>query len=250
MAAAVVLSGGTGTRMEFDGFPKQYVEVAGKAVLMYALEALARAESVDEIVIVAAGEWRGAIAGWMSVGLPNAPFLFADPGSTRQGSIRNGLRALEGNPPADDLVIVHDAARPNLTGALVDAYLSALGAYDALMPVLPMKDTVYVSADGASVTELLDRDALFAGQAPEVFRFARYLEVNERASDAEIEITRGSSEIAFRHGMSIKMVEGTEDNYKITTRADLRRFCEQVGADYEECIAAIGEGREQGERGA
>ena len=243
MATALVLSGGTGTRMGFDGFPKQYVMVAGKSVLEYALEGFMLCESIGEIVIVAASEWRDPIGQWVDSSGFSKAVRFADPGTTRQGSIRNGLRVVADAPPHDDIVIIHDAARPNLTCSMVDSYLAELGDYDGLMPILPMKDTVYMSEDGISVSSLLDRDRLFAGQAPEVFRFSRYHAVNEEASDAEIEITRGTSEIAFRHGLSIRMVEGSEENFKITTRDDLRRFCEQVGADYDECLAAVEEGR-------
>ena len=93
------------------------------------------------------------------------------------------------------------------------------------MPVLPMKDTIYQSSDGTKIDHLLERSTLFAGQAPEAFRLHPYAKINREASKEELSLTRGTSEIAYRHGMDVAMTPGDERNFKITTRSDLERFC-------------------------
>lgn len=93
------------------------------------------------------------------------------------------------------------------------------------MPVLPMKDTIYQSSDGTKIDHLLERSTLFAGQAPEAFRLHPYAKINREASKEELSLTRGTSEIAYRHGMDVAMIPGDERNFKITTRSDLERFC-------------------------
>ncbi|MBQ3755164.1 MAG: 2-C-methyl-D-erythritol 4-phosphate cytidylyltransferase, partial [Clostridia bacterium] len=82
----------------------------------------------------------------------------------------------------------------------------------------------YYTDDGKTIGKLLNRDKIFAGQAPESFVFGKYVAINKAVSTEEINATRGSSEIAFKHGLSVKLVEGDEDNYKITTIADLEKF--------------------------
>ena len=92
------------------------------------------------------------------------------------------------------------------------------------MPVISVKDTVYQSKDGKKIGQLLKRSELFAGQAPESFKFRKYLDIHNEVSDEEIASTAGSSEIAYRHGMEISMVKGSERNLKITTIEDLETF--------------------------
>lgn len=87
-----------------------------------------------------------------------------------------------------------------------------------------MKDTVYYSKDGRQITSLLDRQAVFAGQAPELFRLGTYYQANERLLPEEILRINGSTEPAVLAGMQIAMVPGDERNFKITTPADLERF--------------------------
>ena len=92
------------------------------------------------------------------------------------------------------------------------------------MPVISVKDTIYQSKDGKSIDHLLKRSELFAGQAPESFDFRKYLDIHNSVSDDEIAATAGSSEIAYRHGMKVRLVEGSERNFKITTIEDLETF--------------------------
>lgn len=94
----------------------------------------------------------------------------------------------------------------------------------ASSPVLPMKDTVYCSEDGRSITSLLDRSTVFAGQAPEVFLLGRYLQASRRLLPDAILRINGSTEPAIMGGMDIAMIPGDEGNFKITTREDLERF--------------------------
>ena len=166
------------------------------------------------------------------MGLPKDAIMgFSLPGDTRQLSILNGLRDIRDyvkshseELQADPVVIIHDAARPNLTAEYVDRCLDALDGFDGVMPVLPMKDTVYYSEDGKSVDRLLDRSRIYAGQAPEVYRLGKYIEANERLLPDEIKKINGSTEPAILAGLAVAMIPGDENNYKITTSEDLKRF--------------------------
>ena len=205
--------------------PKQYIEVCGKPIISWTLGCI-DFSLFCEAVIVVSDSFRDFVSGICKSDFPEQRFLFAPAGSSRQESILNGLMALRDYAGPYDLAVIHDAARPCLSKDLLRRLLSACEGHDGAMPVLPVKDTVYQSDDGSEISSLLDRDRLFLGQSPEAFRFGRYLEINEGLESEELSKVRGSSEIAFRNGMKIALVDGDEANFKITTPADLERFAE------------------------
>ena len=224
MNYAIILSGGVGTRLGLS-LPKQYYEVNGKPIIRYVMDTISGSELIDGFVIVAAEEWYPYLE--KQVREIDKFMGFALPGENRQLSIYNGLCYLKNRiqePLSDHLVLVQDAARPNTTQELIRQCLDLKKDEDGAMPVLPMKDTVYLSRTGQQVDELLNRSQLFAGQAPESFRLDKYLAANERLLPDKILEINGSTEPAVLAGMNIKMISGDENNYKITTEADLRKF--------------------------
>lgn len=226
MNVAIVLSGGTGTRLGAS-VPKQYIKVAGKMLITYSLETLAKQPLVDEIVIVAEEQWQSAILQELqrfSIDEQKMK-VFAKAGITRQYSIYNGLEMIDKywNGQVSN-VLIHDAARPNITGEMISKCFDALEHHEAVMPVLPMKDTIYMSEDKTTISKLLDRDMLFAGQAPEAFHFEAYMKANKRLLPDELLLINGATEPAVLAGMDVVMIEGDEYNYKVTTYMDLERF--------------------------
>lgn len=233
MNIALLLSGGVGTRLKSER-PKQYIQAAGKMLITYALETLIQSPCIDAVQIVAEPEWRDPIiADAKKNDLPTEKIMyFAMPGVNRQASILSGLECIlrQREAGVEDAVLIHDAARPNLTQEMIEACFQALQGHDGVMPVLPMKDTVYLSADGKRVSKLLDRSRIFAGQAPELFNLKKYHQANTALLPDKLLEINGSTEPAILAGMDIVMIPGDEGNYKITTRADLERFQESVRA--------------------
>lgn len=227
MAAALILSGGTGARLGAD-VPKQYMEIGGRCIISYCIEALSRHEMIDSLRIVADARWHGKIRECLERYDINSKFKgFSAPGENRQLSILNGLSDIRGYAGDDELVLVHDAARPLLSARLITDCLKAAEGRDGAMPALPMKDTVYLSADGKRISGLLNRGEVFAGQAPEAFVLGKYYEANMRLMPDRILEINGASEPAVMAGMDIAVLPGDEGNFKITTREDLERF-EQI----------------------
>ena len=186
MNYAIILSGGIGTRMQMGDFPKQYLEVEKKPILLYTLEQFQKSSAVEKIVIVAADAWREKIRGWMEEDGITKFLAFADAGDTRQESIHNGLTVcMEDSVSENDGVIIHDGVRPLVSEQLIGDCLAALADHEGCMPVLPMKDTIYQSSDGTKIDHLLERSTLFAGQAPEAFRLHPYAKINREASEEE-----------------------------------------------------------------
>lgn len=228
MVTAIVLAGGTGTRLG-GNVPKQYLMAGEKPVIGYCLETFENCAQIEKIVIVCAADWQEFLQEWIDT-LHIKKFCgFAPAGSSRQHSIYQGLLLAERlNTGEDDIVLIHDAARPCVSPELIEGCVTAAQEADGSMPVISVKDTVYQSRDGRSIDGLLCRDELFAGQAPECFRFGAYLKIHRGMSEEELEQVRGSSEIAYRNGMQIKLVPGSESNYKITTMEDLEKFRMQI----------------------
>jgi len=230
MNIALILSGGKGLRLGEDT-PKQYLEVNEKPMILYCVEALQENQNIDAIRIVAAAQWQEQIAIWLEMwGLDTKFQGFSEPGETRQLSILSGLNDIAKEYVTDtDTVFIHDAARPNLSQGMIDRTFQAMKGHDGVLPVLPMKDTVYLSSNGETVTSLLNRSEVFAGQAPELFHLKKYLEANKALLPDKIYEINGSTEPAILAGMDIAMIPGEEANYKITTKADLERFQAQLG---------------------
>ncbi len=263
MNIAIILAGGTGSRIKSD-IPKQFIELSGQMMIMHALAPFGESDLVDNIQIVADESWRGKIEDAIFEGPESAvaeKFLgFSAPGENRQLSIYNAMKDLKilfevantnddsANVSADakenadcskfmvhnqlgiiDNVIIHDAARPFVTVENIDECLSALESHDGAMPVLPMKDTVYFSRNGQKVDELLNRSCIYAGQAPEAFRFEKYMAANEELLPDKILLIRGSTEPAIMAGMDVALIPGDQRNFKITNDADLERARQIIG---------------------
>lgn len=225
---ALVLSGGTGTRLGTD-IPKQYIQVCGRSVISYCIEQLSDHERISSIQIVAAPQWQETVRECLEQYDRNRKFCsFSDPGANRQLSIYNGLSDIRRYAEDSDAVLIHDAARPLLSAQLITYCLEALGENDGVIPVLPMKDTVYFSKDGMRISLLLERSKVFAGQAPELFVLGKYYEANRKLLPDKILAINGSTEPAVMAGMDIAMIQGDEGNFKITTAEDLERFREIV----------------------
>lgn len=231
MNVAIILAGGTGTRAGLE-VPKQYYEVNGKPVISYCLHTFLVHEKIDAVQIVADRMWHGYIMQHLFALPCNEKFRgFSVPGENRQLSVYHALADIRRYALDNDFVIIHDAARPCVMAVQIKNCLKAAKGHDGALPVLQMKDTVYLSGDGKAVSSLLDRGKVFAGQAPEVFLLGKYYEANRALLPDKILKINGSAEPAVMAGMDIAMIPGDEGNFKITTVADLKRFREIVQKD-------------------
>lgn len=225
MNIALILAGGTGSR--FGGnIPKQYLEVAGKPVIAYCLKTFAGHEKIDGIQIVADEEWRPFIQECIDTEGRKKLRGFSMPGKNRQLSIWNGLRDILQYGCEEDVVIVHDAARPLVSARIISDCLETCKEHDGALTAIPVKDTVYYGRDG-KIESLLDRDRLMAGQAPEAFRVGPYYHANEMLLPDKILQIKGSTQPAVLAGLDIGCVAGEERNFKVTTREDLQHL-EQI----------------------
>ena len=223
MNTAIILAGGVGSRMGVD-MPKQYLLVNDKPIISYCLDVFQNHSEIDKIVIVVSDEYKDYVKELVEKYSVTKVCGYAPAGATRQHSIYNGLKSADKNANNTDICIIHDAARPLVSDEIISDCIKGATEKDGAMPIIPVKDTIYQSKNGITIDNLLNRSELFAGQAPESFKFKKYFDIHNNVDDEEIGKTAGSSEIAYRHGMEISLVKGSERNFKITTIEDLETF--------------------------
>ena len=210
---ALVVAAGRGTR--FGGeLPKQWMDLDGRPLLRHALGLLAAHPDIAEVRAVIhpddTARYEAAASGLRL----NPPI---QGGATRQESVRLGLEALADNPP--DLVLIHDGARPLVDPGIIHRVLKSLKSHKGAIPALPVHDTLKRGKDGMIVgTE--PRDGLFRAQTPQGFHYADILAAHQAASGREL---TDDAAVLEAHGVPVALVEGAEDNVKITTRQDLAR---------------------------
>ena len=138
-------------------------------------------------------------------------------GSTRQGSVYNGLQAL---PEDAESVLIHDGARCLATADLFNRCAAALETCEGLIAAVPVKDTIKVVDNAGFITDTPNRDDLWAAQTPQGFAVKRLKECHEKGKSLGWEVTDDAA-LFERCGLSVKIVEGEETNLKITTPVDL-----------------------------
>ncbi len=204
MAVALLVAAGSGERLGADR-PKAFVVLAGRPMLEWSVEAL-RAAGIEEIVVALPP---GGSAPPGCVGVAG--------GATRSASVRSALRTSR----ADPHVVVHDAARPLVTPEHFRAALAALDGADAAIAAAPMTDTVKEAGEDRRVIATLDRTRLWAIQTPQAFR----REALERALAVDDGVLAQATDDAWlveRAGGTVRVVESTSENFKVTTPHDLR----------------------------
>ena len=184
--------------------PKAFAPLAGRPMVEWSVEALLAAPSISAVV-VALPPGADAPAGCIGI----------EGGRVRSLSVRNALRAAEGDP-----VVVQDAARPLLTPALVEDVLAALEGADAAIAAAPVTDTIKEARDG-QVVRTLDRAGLWAVQTPQAFRreaLERALDQNEAVLGAATD----DASLVEALGGTVRVVEAPRSNLKVTTAFDLQ----------------------------
>ena len=163
MRVAIILSGGIGSRMGLN-IPKQYVEVNDKPIICYTLERFLKDEKTDVVIVGCADEWKSFVEEQVLLLGPTKRVYYSKPGETRQYSIFNALIvAEEVGAKDDDVIIIHDAVRPLVSIDLIHCCYEGCNEADGILPVIPVKDTIYYSEDGRTIGSLLDRKFLWAG---------------------------------------------------------------------------------------
>ena len=218
--AILVVAAGTGQRAGAGSVPKQYQKLGEQQVIAHTVSAFARTRRADTIQVVIHPDHDR---------LYNTAFPVQEPwlmppvrgGTSRQCSVFRGLRALESVHP--DHVLIHDAARPFITPEIINNTIDALQNTDsqAVLTAIPVTDTIKQVQDG-QVKGTLDRSTLMAAQTPQGFGFDLILQLHERAARECPDTFTDDISLAEWQGIPVRIVQGSPDNFKLTTQQDLQ----------------------------
>jgi 2-C-methyl-D-erythritol 4-phosphate cytidylyltransferase / 2-C-methyl-D-erythritol 2,4-cyclodiphosphate synthase len=239
--AAVVVAAGRGSRVGGE-IPKQYRAVAGKPVIVHALEKLLTAPLVDCVLPVIHPDDRPRLEDAVPRLQAMAGKLLppVSGGGTRQESVRRGLEALADRAP--DLVLIHDAARPFASAELFERAIAAGRAHGAAVPGVAPTDTIKVVNDREEVVDTPDRARLRAVQTPQSFRFAALLDAHRRAAkDGHVGFTDDGA-LAEWAGLSVTVFEGEPANVKLTLETDFASAERRLGGSGGTWIMRVGSG--------
>jgi 2-C-methyl-D-erythritol 4-phosphate cytidylyltransferase/2-C-methyl-D-erythritol 2,4-cyclodiphosphate synthase len=216
--AAVVVAGGRGLRAGGE-LPKQYRQICGEPVIRRALLAFARHPEISIVQPVI----HPADKELYLAAIQDTRLLPAVAGAElRQGSVRAGLEALE--PHAPELVLVHDAARPFVSAALIARAIAAARASAAAVPVMGVTDTVKSVDASGMITGTVERTALRMVQTPQAFVFSSLLDAHHRAQTAAREDFTDDAALAEWAGLKVSTFQGEAGNVKLTTDEDFTRM--------------------------
>jgi 2-C-methyl-D-erythritol 4-phosphate cytidylyltransferase/2-C-methyl-D-erythritol 2,4-cyclodiphosphate synthase len=213
MASVYALVVAAGRSSRFGGaVPKQYLALGGASVLRHAVAVLAEHPRICNVLVTIRPE-DGDLFDRAVAGLGVLPPVAGGP--TRQDSVRLGLEALVASCP--DRVLIHDGARPFPDPALIDRVIAGLDRAPAAIPCLPLRDTIKHAEDGV-IRETVDRSTLWRAQTPQGFHFDAILAAHRAAVGCALTDDAAVAEAA---GLAPLLVDGSEDNFKVTTSEDL-----------------------------
>ena len=212
---ALIPAAGVGARMQ-AGSPKQYLSIAGKPMLRHALDAFLASPLIAHAYVVVSAD-----DGVIDTVVPqHGVTVLRCGGATRMETILNALQALHGSVAAHDQVLVHDAARPGLTPALIEKLITEVGAHAAGgLLALPVVDTVKRAGPGNVSARTVPRDGLWLAQTPQMFSYALLHRALSEAPDP-LAITDDASAVEAL-GLAPTLVEGHPCNLKVTLPRDI-----------------------------
>lgn len=223
LTAVIVVAAGRGVRAGQSAGPKQYQLLGGRTVLAHTIDAFCSHAKVDLVITVIHDDdgdlYKQAVSDHPKLVAPTLG------GATRQQSVAAGLEALAEMSVAQ--VLIHDAARPFVDVDTIDRVISQLSTHSAVLPSIPVSDTLKRCGSDGMIEETVDRAGLYAAQTPQGFHFDAIHQAHQQAADAGRSDFSDDTGLAEWVGMEVVVVEGNPRNVKITSAQDMAQAQEK-----------------------
>ena len=217
---AIIPSGGVGKRIN-SSLPKQYVKINGKELIAYTLEIFQKCKLIDKIIIAAQPEYYPLLQKIkLNYGITKLTQVIKG-GKERQDSVYNALKVISEEANYDDIVAVHDAARPLLSNSILETALLNAKVFDNIIVAIKATDTLVSGEE--YVNNYLDRNSTYYVQTPQISKISILMSAMEKAKKRNFTGT-DESILLHRAENKIKIIEGSSLNFKITSQSDLDLF--------------------------
>ena len=222
MNIALILAAGTGSRMGNADKPKQFLLVHGKPLMIHTIEAFEVNPEVDKIVISTNEEYIEEVKLMCKQYDLTKVCKIVAGGDTRQISVYNGLKGVkEIDAKDDDIIIIHDSARPLISQRIIRENIECCKAYGAVDTVIKATDTIVKSENGQTISDIPVRKELYQGQTPQTFNFSLIWNAHEAVKNKSVPNVTDDTKLVLLLGHDVHLVEGDKLNFKITTFDDL-----------------------------
>ena len=224
MIYAVILAGGTGSRMGLSDMPKQFLELKGKPILNHTLEKFLPHSRFEKIIVLTPSAWLNHTEEIVRryTG-ENDRVVVIEGGDTRNETIMNAIAYIEKNYGLDDddVIVTHDSVRPFVTRRIIEENIDAALRDGACDTVIPATDTI-VEGDGEVVSSIPDRRRMYQGQTPQSFKAKALRDAYMSLSESEKAVLTDAAKILVIKGKKVRLVRGETFNIKITYPYDLK----------------------------
>lgn len=224
MNIAMIIAGGKGVRMNQD-IPKQFLNIHDKPVIVYTMQAFQKHPEIDAILVVCIDGWQEILRAYANqFDIMKLKWVVAG-GENGQQSIYNGLQELRKYCKEEDMVLVHDAIRPNVSQEIISNCIAECRLNGSAITVIPCAEAMLLRReDGNSSEALISRDSLARTQTPQAFPLGKLLWAHEEAQKRGISNSVASCTLMVELGETVHFCPGSEKNIKITTTEDIEIF--------------------------
>lgn len=232
MNAAIIIAGGSGSRMAQD-IPKQFLNVYDKPVLIYTLESFQKHPEIDMIEVVCINGWHDVLKAYAKQFNITKLKLIINGGETAQESIRNGVYELKDICADDDIVIIHDGIRPLVEDYVLSDIIVKCKKYGNAVTSLPYNEQIFVVDDDNSTMKYIPRDTLRRVSTPQAYKFSKIYWAYQKAFSENIGIAKSTyaNTLMTDLGERLYFAAGSEKNIKLTTKDDFELFKAYIKMD-------------------
>lgn len=222
---AIVIAGGSGKRMGLD-IPKQFVNIKGKPVIIYTLEAFEKIPQIDAIEVVCISGWEDTLRDYLDKYNIKKVKWIVPGGETGQESIRNGVFNLKDELSADDNVIIHDGVRPMLDEEIILDVIAKCNLYGNGISSMPYNEQIFIIDDDISTLKYIPRETLRRMVTPQAYKFKLLYDAYKEAFEKNIGIGPSSytNTMMVELGHRLYFAAGSDKNIKLTTQDNLELF--------------------------
>ena len=243
MTLAAILAGGSGSRMGNVNMPKQFLQLGGRPILLHSVEKFLAHPQVERVVVLTPPAWLGFTQEILNEHLPKDHTVAVIPGGEkRNDTLRRALDYVKERfgDDEDHILLTHDAVRPFVTHRMISENIIAAKEHGACNTVIPASDTIVHSGDGAFISEIPPRGAIYHGQSPQTFKCNRLRALTASLRPEEEALLTDACKIYALRGEPVALVPGEVYNIKITYPFDLKVAHAMLGLPPHEACGGLG----------